>query len=1139
MSHALPADAPPHAAPDAPRAAAQAAGPAATAAPALRLALLAEAGGGLLCLLSDGRGPGLVVRAAGPAAAALPAPLLAALAACDDAALLLQPDPALAGLAWEQVPLGPPPAPRLGQRFAVVRQPLQRAAPVEGVGDDLRQLSILSCDLAGSTALMHALGDEVYAERLAAYHRCVAEAAARFGGRADDPQGDDGFMCYFGWPQASEDAAANALRAGLALAQALAGLDLPVRIGISTGRVVIHQGQPVGAAVHHAARLQALAGPGQVLAGAATRRIAGERFDFALVDAAARLKGFGASGAVWRVLAERPLLGTRRFDARPRLTPFSGRAAELATVQAHWQAAVAGRRQALLLRGEAGIGKSRLVHEFRRTLAAQGHRVLECRCAPEHAGSAFWPLIDLLRRRLGIAPGDPAAQQLARLRTLQVARGPRADEALAVLGALLSLPAEVRPPLPDGAGPERLRQLTLGWLEREALGLADDAPVCLVVEDLHWMDPSTRELLQRLIAGPPTQRVLLLLTQRQGVPADPAGHDSGDGLPALPTLQLTGLDTDAACTLLQGALGGDLVGAELARWLAARGDGVPLFIEESARMAAELAAQRPGDDLGRLLRDSVPATLRDLLLARLDQLPQARRAAQLASALGRSFPRALLEAVNAHPAAPFRLPAPDEALATLQRAGVLDAPAEAAGEDPAAGAARAGEQLSFRHALLRDAAYQTLLARERGALHQAIAAVLAERFPALCAAQPELLAQHLEQAGALDAALAGWEAAARHATQRSALREAVAHARHALALLATRPAEPARDATELRLQRGLAGALIATAGYGAPEVEAVYARAGALARALGDAAALHKVQLGLEAWHFMRADFDRAGALADTAIAALGAQAGPLARLRADWAHAVILFHRGELPQALARTDQCLADYARLGARADTVQDLGVICHCYAGWAGWELGEPARALQHARAAVALARRLDHRFGLGQALGFLAVVHHFRGETDAGLGAADEALAVCEAGGFAVWSAHARVLQGRLRVARGGPGDLAAGLQALAEGHGLWAATGAVVTRSFHLAMWAEGLLADGQADAARQRLDEALALVARHGERFYEPELWRLRGEALRALGAPPHELRGWLQGALDRARAMGLPPLVARAQASLAAAGC
>jgi len=1100
--------------------------------PALRLAIVVDAAGGLLYLLSDGAALGLQSRlpGSGPVRPVLPTAVVAALAQCADTGLLLQLDPSLVDLAWEQASLGDGPAATLGQRFTVQRQCLAAAAvdAAPPAGDDVRQVTILACDLVDSTGLMHRLGDEAYSERLTHYHRCVAQVAARLGGLADDPQGDDGFMCYFGYPVASEDAAANALRAGLALAAAQAELGLQLRVGISTGRVVIRNAQPVGAAVHHAARLQAAAGAGGVLVGAATRRIAGERFDFCLVDAAARLKGFGDTGAVWRVLAERPVQGTERFEARAQLSPFVGRDAELQQVQQHWQAAAAGRRQALLLRGEAGIGKSRLVHEFRRTLVAGGVRVLESRCAPEHSGSAFWPLIDLLRRRLRIAPGDDGATQRVRLQALQVAAGPQADEALAVLGALLSLPAEVLPPLPEhAASADGLRQLTLAWLERVALGLGDQAPVCLIVEDVHWIDPSTAALVQRLIDGPTDQRLMLLLTQRSGPDPAPAG---GLALSTLPTLQLAGLDDAAACTLLQDASGGALPGTDLARWLAARGDGVPLFIEESARLAAALAATRPASEITATLRDTVPGTLRDLLMARLDQLPQAKRAAQLASALGRTFSPALITAVNRHPGSPIQLPALDQDLATLARAGLLT-PQD---ED--------GQPLhAFRHALLRDAAHQSLLERDRRQLHGAIAEVLQQHFAPLCAAQPELLAQHQEQAGLDLLALAAWERAARHATQRSAHGEANAHLQSALALLARQSAGPVRDATELRLQLQLAGGLIATAGYGADPVEAVYARARALGEALGDEASLNKVRLGLEAWHFMRADFARAQAIAHELAAGLDAAAStadPLARLRASWAQANILFHQGHLPQALALTEHCLASYTPPAQRQALVQDLGVICLCYLAWALWELGRADQALQRARQAVALAQQLGHRVGQGQALGFLAVVHQFRGETEAGLAAAQQAITLCDAGGFAVWSAHARVLWGRLRVDRGGPGDVDAGLAAMAEGHALWAATGAVVTRPFYLALWAEGLARAGQPQAALQRLDEALALVQRCGERYFEPELWRLKGECLLQAGAGLDEAAAWLQGGLDRAQAMQLPALALRSASALARAG-
>ncbi|OYU78819.1 MAG: hypothetical protein CFE45_29290, partial [Burkholderiales bacterium PBB5] len=402
-------------------------------------------------------------------------------------------DPAVAALAWEHAALG---GTTLGACWSTSRQVLVSPAdvqvsPAAAPPDDARQLTVLACDLVDSTGLMNRLGDEEYSERLLRYHQRVAAIALRYSGLADDPQGDDGFMCYFGYPVAQEDAAAQALRAGLALSTAVDDLGLQLRIGISTGPVVIRDGQPVGAVIHHAARLQSAAGAGGVLVGAATRRIAGEGFDFCPAALAAPLKGFGDSGAVFRVQRERPTLGTERFDHRHDLTRFVGREAELQALFGHWQTVAGGQRQAVLLRGEAGMGKSRLVREFRQALADQGFRTLECRCAPEHSGSAFQPLIDLMRRRLQVHEGDEPSVQLQRLRALQVTSGPQADQALALLGSLLSLPTDVLPPVPAADAPERRRQLTMALLERVALGLADQAPVCLILEDVHWIDPST------------------------------------------------------------------------------------------------------------------------------------------------------------------------------------------------------------------------------------------------------------------------------------------------------------------------------------------------------------------------------------------------------------------------------------------------------------------------------------------------------------------------------------------------------------------------------------------------------------------------------------------------------------------------
>lgn len=1013
--------------------------------------------------------------------------------------------------------------------------------------DDVRQCTMLKCDLVDSTRQMGALGDEAYAERLALYHARVAATVQRHGGLADDPQGDDGFMCYFGFPLAHEDAPARALRAGLDLADAVAGavadLGWQLRIGISTGRVVVKDGQPVGSAVHHAARLQALAAPGTVLVAEATQVLTAEGFEFTLVDPDAQLKGFEQGGAVWRLERQRPSQGTERFDARSQLTRFVGREDELALLQRHWQATSAGRPQALLLSGEAGIGKSRLVREFRRQLAERGAPVLECRCAPEHRGSALQPVIELLRRQLQLAGAESPAAALQRLRRSGLATI-GGEEALALAADLLSLPAEGLPPVPEDAALRRRRTMDMlvRWMR---LGAAN-RPLVLIVEDVHWIDPSTKELVLSLLDGRAGTPLLLLLTLRSGG----GGADEADAAsfgPGLPRLALGGLPAHLAFELMRDACGAALLDAEAERWLATRADGVPLFIEESARMAAALvkglsggggaASARPGSDIALTLREAVPATLEGLLTARLDQLPSARRAAQLGSAIGRSFALALAEAVNAHADSPIHLPDLAHELAVLEQAGLIGIQGE--------GEVRV---CTFKHALVRDAAHQSLLERDRRRLHASIASVLAGQFGALVAAQPELLAHHHELAGQVAPALAGWERAARHAVSRSAHDEAIGHLRHALALLARQPEAVAagrleRDRTELRLQLLLAGRLIATAGYGADPIEAVYTRALALCESLGDAAALGKVRLGLEGWHFMRGDFVQAMAIARQVEADLGAplpgQDDRLARIQSQWAIANIVFHQGQLRRAVAMMDACLADYRQLGHRAMAVQDPGVMCLCYSSWGLWELGRADEALARAHTVVDLAVGLNHRFSMGEAYGFLAVAHWFRGEIGPGLDAARRAIEICESGGFSVWLAHARVVHGRLVAERGGPGDVEAGIEEMRQGEAMWAATGAVVTRAFYQALLAEGLVQAGRDDQALALLREAWAMVERSGERYWAPELARAIGQLQLRRAAPGDaaaraEAEAWLLRALDEARTAGLDALALRAAMAL-----
>ncbi|OYU93333.1 MAG: hypothetical protein CFE45_20970 [Burkholderiales bacterium PBB5] len=514
---------------------------------------------------------------------------------------------------------------------------------------------------------------------------------------------------------------------------------------------------------------------------------------------------------------------------------------------------------------------------------------------------------------------------------------------------------------------------------------------------------------------------------------------------------------------------------------------MPLFIEESARLAAALAERRPPDEVARRLRERVPGSLRDLLAARLDQWPEARGAAQVGAALGRHFSHALIEAVCAHPGWALPGAALADQLQALVQAGLLTVQQEG------------GQTVyAFHHALLRDAAHQSLLARDRRRLHGVIASVLQAQFAPLCEAQPELLAWHQEQAGDTAAALAAWELAARRATARSAHHEAQGHLHRALALLADSGAAegapatgaPARLATELRLQLLLAG---------------------------------------------------RAAELADALVAGLGPSPEPLAWLQAHWAQANLLFHTGQVPQALALADHCLAGWAERAARAGgaparglLLQHPAVMCHSYAAWALWALGQADAALARARQAVALAEQLQHPFSLGQALGFLAVAHHFRGETAAGLQAAERAVAVCEAGGFAVWLAPARMLRGRLRASQG---DVAGGLADISLGHAAWVASGAEVTLPFYRGLLAECLALDQRPAEALVLVDDALAAAHQHGERHCAPDLHRLRGQLLLAVGGADAHMQAqacWLHG-LAEARAMQLPGLALRCATALA----
>jgi predicted ATPase/class 3 adenylate cyclase len=976
----------------------------------------------------------------------------------------------------------------------------------------LRQVTTLAFDLADSTPLLRRLGDESYARLLAGIHRQRVGVVQRHGGLSADAQGDDGVLSFFGYPETTGMAARDALAAALEIRDLLIASGVGARIGVATGQVAIHEGQPHGTSLVLAARLQARARPGSVLVAESTQVLARELFAFGPAQAL-DLKGLDPCAAF-------ELLGPSAASApaaEAAVTgPFVGRAAERARLAAQWQTSRDGAVRVVLVRGEAGIGKSRLMDEFLGDLREGGTDALELRGHAEAATSPLRAVAQSLRRALGI-PGQAAAE--AMLAALMAALPPDTPDAdVAVIAALLEIPPTPRNPAPTetGAG---LRRHTLAALLAWARRVMRRQALCLVVEDLQWVDPSSRELLEELCREAGGARLLVVLTLRDPGPA-----------PALPltvheTIELKGLTAAESLALVRAAPGLEAMPQALAQQLAARADGVPLFLEESVRSVLERL--RSGTQGWEQALTEVPVTLQDVLMSRVDRLGAARRTAQLAAVVGRAFDVETLQALAA--CLPFELPATAVAahLRVLLREGVVR---------PQAGDA-AAPRLVFRHGLIRDVAYQSLWAEDRRAAHAAVAGMLGAREADTGGAPPEALAHHEELAGLEAQALAHWEAAAREALARSAYVESLAHLQRALALLRRQPPGRGRDEHELRLVLQQASRAISTAGYGADEVERGYQRAYALAEALGSEPALLKVELGLEAWYFMRADFARAEEHTRLAAARAKASGSALDALQVRWAQANILYHRGEAAAAVPLMDRCLADYQPQMHRRSAVQDPAVMCLGYSAWCRWDLGFADDALARAQRALALADTLEHRLSQAVAHQLLAGVLLFRGAAEPALAHAERSLAICEDAGFLAWRAIARVTRGSVLCELG---RSAPGLAELQGGYEDWCATGAVVTRAFCLRALAQGLASSGQPAAALPLLREALDLVRSTGERYHEPEVRRLLGELTLRCGAgsvtAEEEGEHWLLGAHAAATSRHLRAHALRAATTLAA---
>ena len=681
-----------------------------------------------------------------------------------------------------------------------------------------RQLTVMFCDLVGSTALSSQLDPEDLREVIAAYHRAVAESIAGFDGFVAKYMGD-GVLAYFGYPRAHEDDAERAVRAGLGVIDAVGRLDvksvkLGTRVGIATGLVVVgdligegsaQEQSVVGETPNLAARLQTLAAPDAVVIAASTCRLVGDLFDYRDLGTV-EMKGIVAPVPAWQVL--RPSVVASRFEALrgSTLSPLVGRDEETDLLLRRWTRAKAGDGQVVLISGEPGLGKSRITVALEQRLDAEPHLRLRYYCSSYHQDSALYPFIDQLGRAAVFARDDPPASKLEKLEALLTLAGPP-DEDVTLLADLLLLPASGRHSLPD-LSPRRKKERTLEALLRQLEGLAHQQPVLMVFEDAHWIDPTSLELLDLALERVGSLPVLLIVTFR------PEFQPPWTGQPQVTMLALNRLDRHDRTVLVEQIAGGKALPDEVVDQIADRADGVPLFVEELTKSVLESGLLREERDRyvldGVLPPFAIPTTLHDSLLARLDRLASVRNVAQIGAAIGREFPYALLRAVS-------RL-SEDELQTALARL-VASELVFQRGRPPDA-------VYMFKHALVQDTAHGSLLRNARQQLHARIAEALAAHSPEMMDSQPELFAQHYAEAGLVKRAVAYWGKAGHRSAARSAMAEAAAQFQKALDQLALLSGGPKRRRRqELEFCSSLGAALRFVKGQAAPETGRVFARA--------------------------------------------------------------------------------------------------------------------------------------------------------------------------------------------------------------------------------------------------------------------------------------------------------------------------
>ena len=997
-----------------------------------------------------------------------------------------------------------------------------------------RQLTVMFCDLVGSTDLSGKLDPEDLRDVVRAYQETAAEVIQRYEGHIAQYLGD-GLLIYFGYPIAHENDAQLAVYTGLGIPQAMArlnmrlttdyGVQLAVRIGIHTGPVVVgemggggrHENLALGETPNITARLEGLAQANTAVISPVTAQLVQGSFILEELGLHA-LKGVADPMMLYTAVAPREA-DADGYEAMLAggFDDLVGRTEEIGLLLRRWQQSQESQGQVVLISGEAGLGKSSLVEGLRSHVHEEGYTRIAFRCSPYTANSALHPVIEQVQRVLGWQREDPAETKLAKLeQRLASARQPL-EESVPLIAALLSLPLpETRYPVLT-LTPAQQRQQTQDTLVAWMLAEAERQPVLAVWEDLHWADPSTLELLGLLIDQTPTAPMMNVLVFRPEF-APPWPH--GPHLTPITLSRLERAHIEAFATRLAQ---GKALPAEVMSHIVTKTDGVPLYVEELTKMLleSELLLEESEQYVltGPLSTASIPTTLQASLMARLDRLPRVREVAQLGAVLGREFTYEMLQALTV-----IDEPALQEGLTQLVDHGLL----YQRGRMPRA-------KYMFRHALIRDAAYESLLRRTRQHYHQEVAQLLEARFADTVEMQPELVAHHYTEASCAEPAITYWQRAGQRAAQRSASQEAVSHFGKGLEVLALLPDTPERIQLEFDLLMGLGPALIDSKSPGSPEVEQTYARAMELCQHLGETPQRFPVIHGL--WRYYNSQAaPQTSRLAEQLLTLAERDGSPEHLSQAHQALGYTLLFLGEISSAHAHLEQAIRPANRAEERVAAIRSgtaPGVYSRIVMSVALWYLGYPDQALQNARDAQLLAQDIEHPGSLASALYFLARIHYLRREVLETLRQAEALVTLATEHPFPHWEAMGILLKGWFLVYQG-QGE--SGLEQMRQGFRDVLTAGGALLRLPFLLMQAEACCKAGEAEAGLYLLEEARAEIDKSGRNDLMSEAYRINGDLLLNQAMPgASQAEACFQQALDIARQQEAKSWELRAATSLA----